>query len=87
MNARYFTFGDRPKAVYYLTDIKSEVYPEHSIEDFYNELQTKWLSNPDTIIVDDRQNLHQNSEIEITDIEKYLSKLEELKNQLENGTF
>ena len=86
MKARYFTYGDRPKAVYYLTDIKSELYTEHSTEDFYKEIQSKWLSNPDIIIVDDRQSLYENSEIEISQIEKYISKLEEFKNQLENGT-
>jgi len=86
MKARYFTYGEKPKAVYYLTDIKGELYPQHSPEEFYNEIKTKWFTNPDIIIVDDRQSLYENPEIEMNHIEKYLSKLEEFKNQLENDS-
>jgi hypothetical protein len=83
MKARYFTYGEKPKAVYYLTDIKSDVYPNHSAEDFFAEIKNKWLTNPDVIIVDDRDSSYSSGDIEISQIEKYLQKLEEIKNQLE----
>jgi hypothetical protein len=83
MKARYFTYGEKPKAVYYLTDIKGELFPNHTAEQFYEEIETKWLKNPDLIIVDDRQNPDSNSVIEMNQIEKYLDKLEELRKQLE----
>jgi hypothetical protein len=83
MKARYFTFEETPKAVYYLTDIKQQVYPNHSIEDFYNELELKWINNPNVILVDDRETSYSSNEIEISQIDKYLEKLEDLKKQLE----
>jgi hypothetical protein len=83
MKARYFTFEETPKAVYYLTDIKQQVYPNHSIEDFYNELELKWVNNPNVILVDDRETSYSSNEIEISQIDKYLEKLEDLKKQLE----
>ena len=85
MKARYFTYGKIPKAVYYLTDIKAELYSQHSPEQFYEELETKWLINPNVIIVDDRDTSYSSSEIEISQIEKYLSKLEDLKKELDLG--
>jgi hypothetical protein len=83
MKARYFTYAEKPKAVYYLTDIKGELFPNHSPEDFFNEIQTKWLTNPDLIIVDDRESSYSSGQVEITQIDKYLDKLEQLKKQLE----
>jgi hypothetical protein len=83
MKARYFTYGKTPKAVYYLTDIKAELYSQHSPEQFYEELETKWLTNPDVIIVDDRDTSYSSGEVEISQIDKYLEKLEELKRQLD----
>jgi hypothetical protein len=82
MKARYFTYEKTPKAVYYLTDIKQQVYPQHSPEDFYMEIESKWSSNPNVIIVDDRETSYSSGEIEISQIEKYLEKLEEIKKQL-----
>jgi hypothetical protein len=84
MKARYFTYGERPKAVYYLTDIKAEIYPNHSTEEFFEEIKTKWLINPDAVVVDDRETSYSSGNIEITDIQKYLSKLEELKNYFDS---
>lgn len=84
MKARYFTYGKKPKAVYYLTDIKMDLYPNHSNEDFYKELDEKWVSNPDVVIVDDRESAYSSGQIETIEIEKYLNKLEELKNYFDN---
>jgi hypothetical protein len=83
MKARYFTYGKTPKAVYYLTDIKGELYSQHSPEQFYEELEIKWLSNPDVIIIDDREDSYSSGEVEISQIDKYLTKLEELKKELD----
>jgi hypothetical protein len=83
MKARYFTYGKKPKAVYYLTDIKGELYPQHSAEDFYEELETKWISNPDVIVIDDRETSYSSGEVEFSQIEKYLSKLEDLRKELD----
>lgn len=83
MKARYFTYGQKPKAVYYLTDIKGELFPTHTPEEFYEEIESKWLKNPDIIIVDDRETSYSSGEVEITQIEKYLDKLEQLSKQLE----
>lgn len=83
MKARYFTFEKTPKAVYYLTDIKQQLYPQHSIEDFYNELDSKWINDPNVILVDDRETSYSSDEIEFSKIDKYLEKLEEIRKQLE----
>jgi hypothetical protein len=83
MKARYFTYEKTPKAVYYLTDIRQEIYPNHTIEEFYKEIETKWTSNPSVIIVDDRETSYSSGEIEISQIDKYLEKLEQIKKQLE----
>jgi len=83
MKARYFTYAEKPKAVYYLTDIKGELFPNHSPEDFFNEIQTKWLTNPDLVIVDDRDSSYSSGQVEIAQIEKYLSKLEDLRKELD----
>lgn len=85
MKARYFTYAEKPKAVYYLTDIKGELFPDHSPEDFFNEIQTKWLANPDVVVVDDRDSSYSSGQVEISQIEKYLDKLEQLKKQLEEN--
>jgi hypothetical protein len=79
MKARYFTYGQRPKAVYYLTDIKVDLYPNHSNEDFNKELEEKWLTNPDVVIVNDTENAYSTGQMETFEIEKYLNKLEQLK--------
>jgi hypothetical protein len=79
MKARYFTYGQRPKAVYYLTDIKMDLYPTHTNEDFYKEIDEKWLTNPDVVIVNDTENAYSGGQIETFEIEKYLNKLEQLK--------
>jgi hypothetical protein len=84
MKARYFTYSEKPKAVYYLTDIKGELYPNHSLEDFNKELETKWMVNPDIIIVDDRETSYSSGQVEMSQIEKYLDKLEQLKKQIED---
>jgi len=84
MKARYFTYGKTPKAVYYLTDIKQEAYPQHTPEDFYKELESKWVNNPSVVIVDDRETSYSSGEVEISQIEKYLEKLEEIKKQLDS---
>ena len=83
MKPRYFTYEQRPKAVYYLTDIKADLYPNHNAEDFFKEIESKWMNKPDIIIVDDRDNTYLGSEIEMINIEKYLNKLEELKKELD----
>ena len=83
IKARYFTYGKKPKAVYYLTDIKGELYPQHSVEDFYEELETKWISNSDVIVIDDRETSYSSGEVEFSQIEKYLSKLEDLRKELD----
>jgi len=83
MKARYFTYEQRPKAIYYLTDIKADLYPNHNAEDFFKEIESKWMNKPDIIIVDDRDNSYLGSEIEMFNIEKYLNKLEELKKELD----
>jgi hypothetical protein len=83
MKARYFTYGETPKAVYYLTDIKGQMYPNQSTEDFNKELETKWLNNPNIVIVDDRSTSYSSGDVEIAQIDKYLNKLEELKKQIE----
>jgi len=83
MKARYFTYGKMPKAVYYLTDIKAELHPQQTPEEFYQELETKWLTNPNVVVVDDRDTSYSSGEIEISQIEKYLSKLEDLKKELD----
>jgi hypothetical protein len=83
MKARYFTYEERPKAVYYLTDIKADLYPNHNAEEFFKELETKWINKPNMIIVDDRDNSYLGNEIEMFNIEKYLNKLEELKKELD----
>jgi hypothetical protein len=83
MKARYFTYEKIPKAVYYLTDIKQSLYPTISFEDFYKEIESKWSNNPNVIIVDDRETSYSSGEIEISQIEKYLEKLQEIKNQLD----
>jgi hypothetical protein len=80
MKARYFTYGETPKAVYYLSDIKSDVYPTLSVQDFIKEIEEKWITNPDVVIVDDRNNAYSSGQIETFQIEDYLSKLENLKN-------
>lgn len=80
MRARYFTYGEKPKAVYYLSDIKADVYPTLSVEDFIKELNEKWITNPDVVVVDDRDNAYSSGQVETFQIEKYLNKLEELKN-------
>jgi hypothetical protein len=84
MKARYFTYGEKPKAVYYLTDIKSEIYPNNSAEEFFEEIKKKWLTNSDIVIVDDRETSYSSGDIEVVDIQKYLSKLEDLKNYFDN---
>lgn len=81
MKARYFTYGKKPKAVYYLTDIKGELYPQHTSEQFFEEIETKWATNVDVVIVDDRETSYSNGQIEITQLDKYLEKLEELKKE------
>jgi hypothetical protein len=84
MKARYFTYDKtQPKAVYYLTDIKQESYPHHTPEEFFKELESKWITNPNVVIVDDRETAYSSGEIEISQIEKYLEKLEEIKKQLD----
>jgi hypothetical protein len=84
IKARYFTYDKPPKAVFYLTDIKQYVYPQHSAEDFYREVETKWVIDPNVVIVDDRETSYSSGDVEITQIEKYLEKLEEIKRQLES---
>jgi hypothetical protein len=84
MKARYFTYGEKPKAVYYLTDIKSEIYSNNSAEEFFEEVKKKWLTNPDIVIVDDRETSYSSGDIDVVDIQKYLSKLEDLKNYFDN---
>lgn len=83
MKAKFFTFGERPKAVYFLSDIKKEVYPNHSTDEFYKQVNDKWASNNDVIIIDDRENTYTNTNqgFEMEKIEKYLDKLEELKKE------
>ena len=83
MKPRYFTYAEKPKAVYYLTDIKGELFSNHTPEEFYKELENKWLKNPDIIIVDDRETSYTSGEIELSQIDKYLDKLEQLRKQLE----
>jgi RecA-family ATPase len=83
MKARYFTYEQRPKAVYYLTDIKADLYPNHNAEDFFKEIESKWMNKPDMIIVDDRDNTYLGNEIEMINIEKYLNKLEDLRKELD----
>jgi hypothetical protein len=83
MKARYFTFEKTPKAVYYITDVKQQLYPQHSVEDFYNELELKWVNNPNVILVDDRETSYSSDEIEFSKIDTYLEKLEEIRKQLE----
>jgi hypothetical protein len=51
MKARYFTYGKIPKAVYYLTDIKGELYPQHSAEDFYEELEKNGYQIPMSLLL------------------------------------
>lgn len=85
MKARYFTYEKTPKAVYYLTDIRQEIYPNHTVEDFYKEIETKWTSNPSVIIVDDRETSYSSGEIEFSQIDKYLEKLEQIKKELESN--
>jgi hypothetical protein len=84
MKARYFTYEKTPKAVFYLTDIKQQIYPQHSPEEFYKEVETKWITNPNVIIVDDRETSYSSGDVEISQIEKYLEKLEEIKRQLDS---
>jgi hypothetical protein len=84
MKARYFTYEKKPKAVYYLTDIKGELYSQHSAEQFYEELEAKWLTNPDIIIIDDRDTSYSSGDVEISQIDKYLEKLEEIKKSLDD---
>jgi hypothetical protein len=84
MKARYFTYGKIPKAVYYLTDIKAQLYSQETPEQFYEELEKKWITNPDVIIVDDRDTSYSSGEVEISQIEKYLEKLEEIKKSLDD---
>ena len=84
MKARYFTYDKTPKAVYYLTDIKQQLYPQHSAEEFYKELESKWTNNPSVVVVDDRETAYSSGEVEISQIEKYLEKLEEIKKQLDS---
>ena len=83
MKARYFTYEQKPKAVYYLTDIKADLYPNHNAEDFFKEIESKWMNKPDIIIVDDRDNTYLGNEIEMINIEKYLNKLEDLRKELD----
>lgn len=80
MKARYFTYGEKPKAVYYLTDIKSDVYPNLPTEDFLKQVEEKWLTNSDVVIVDDREIAYSSGQVETFQIEEYLQKLEQLKN-------
>jgi hypothetical protein len=84
MKARYFTYGERPKAVYYLTDIRGELHPKLEINEFLKEVQEKWLTNPDIIVIDDRENAYSSGQIETFEIEKYLDKLEQLKNYFDD---
>jgi hypothetical protein len=81
MKAKFFTYAEKPKAVYFLSDIKKEVYPNHSNDDFYKEVFDKWVSNNDVVIIDDRQNSYSSETFQIDEIEKYLDKLEELKKE------
>ena len=84
MKDRYFTYEKTPRAVYYLTDIRQHIYPNHSPEDFYKEVETKWVTNPSAVIVDDRETSYSSGDVEISQIEKYLEKLEEIKKQLDS---
>jgi hypothetical protein len=79
MKARYFTYGKKPKAVYYLSDIKADIFPNATEEQFYKEIDEKWVVNPDVVIVDDRQNAYSSGQVETFQIEEYLKKLEDLK--------
>jgi len=79
MKARYFTYGKKPKAVYYLSDIKADIFPNSTDEQFYKEIDEKWVVNPDVVIVDDRQNAYSSGQVETFQIEEYLKKLEDLK--------
>lgn len=81
MKAKFFTYSEKPKAIYFLSDIKIELYPNHSSDEFYKEIHDKWLTNNDVIIIDDRQNSYSGESFEIDKIEKYLDKLEELKKE------
>jgi hypothetical protein len=84
MKARYFTYAEKPKAVYYLTDIRGELYPKLEITEFLKEIQDKWLTNPDVVIIDDRETAYSSGQIETFEIENYLNKLEQLKNYFDN---
>jgi hypothetical protein len=87
MKARYFTYEPRPKAVYYLTDIKANAYPTLTNEEFLKEVDEKWLTNPDVIVVDDRESAYSSGDIETFQIQEYLDKLEELKNYFDKDDF
>lgn len=84
MKARYFTYGEKPKAVFYLTDIKRDMFPNSSIEEFYKEIEEKWLTNNDIVLIDDRETSYSTGELETVKIEEYLNKLEQLKNYFDN---
>jgi len=84
MKARYFTYAEKPKAVYYLTDIRGELYPKLEVTEFLKEIQEKWLSNSNVVIIDDRENAYSSGQIETFEIENYLNKLEQLKNYFDN---
>lgn len=87
MKARYFTYELKPKAVYYLTDIKTGAYPTLTNEEFLKEVNEKWSTNPDVIIVDDRDSAYSSGQIETFQIQEYLDKLEELKNYFDKDDF
>ena len=84
MKARYFTYAEKPKAVYYLTDIRGELYPKLEVTEFLKEIQDKWLTNPDVVIIDDRESAYSSGQIETFEIENYLTKLEQLKKYFDN---
>jgi hypothetical protein len=84
MKSTLYTYGTRPKAIYYLSNIKSEIFPNHSFEDFYREIDTKWLTNPDIVIIDDRGVIPTKPELDLNQLEKYLQKLEEIKKSLDD---
>lgn len=83
MKARYFTYGQNSKPVFYLTDLKANLYPNHNSEEFYNEIDTNWLNKPNVIIIDDTDSTQLGTQVEMFNIEKYLNKLEELKKKLD----
>jgi hypothetical protein len=81
MKANFFTYAEKPKAVYFLSKIKNELYPNHSMDDFHKEIHEKWVKNSDVVLIDDRENSYTSESFEMEKIEKYLDKLEELKKE------